>query len=165
MRSISRDNLVGEWRTDSPGATEQLAETLVQQLLPDTAILLQGALGAGKTTFVRGITRALGIPEPIRSPSFALIFEYTIHQPNTLKGLPLFHIDLYRLQSPDELATLGLDELMERGGIMLIEWPERLEAMPYPLNPQNLWQIRFTVLPDETRHIAWFRLKPTCQKT
>ncbi|MER3402226.1 MAG: tRNA (adenosine(37)-N6)-threonylcarbamoyltransferase complex ATPase subunit type 1 TsaE [Armatimonadota bacterium] len=160
MRSSSCDNPVGEWRTESPSATEQLAASLAQQLLPDTAILLQGALGAGKTTFVRGFARALGISEPIRSPSFALIYEYTIRRPETLKGLPLFHIDLYRLQNPNEVATLGLDELMERESIVLVEWPERLEAMPYPLNPQNLWQIRFTVLPDETRHIAWFRLEP-----
>lgn len=147
-----------EWRTESPEATEQAATELVPLLQPDTLILLKGELGAGKTTFVRGLAKALGVQEPIRSPSFALVYEYTIRQPETLRGLPLLHLDLYRLETPQELATLGLDELLERGGVVVIEWAERLENLPYPLPASHVWEVAFAVNPDGTRLIRWHRV-------
>lgn len=147
-----------EWRTESPEATEQAAAELVPLLQPDTLILLQGELGAGKTTFVRGLAKALGVQEPIRSPSFALVYEYTIRQPETLRGLPLLHLDLYRLETPQALATLGLDELLERGGVVVIEWAERLENLPYPLPASDVWEVAFAVNPDGARLIRWHRV-------
>lgn len=156
MPSDSRAERV--WRTESPEATEQVAESLAPLLQPDTLILLKGELGAGKTTFVRGLAKALGVEEPIRSPSFALVYEYTIRQPETLKGLPLLHLDLYRLETPQELATLGLDELLERGGVVVIEWAERLENFPYPLHAPHVWEIAFEVNSDGTRVIRWRRV-------
>lgn len=156
MRSDSHGSPPLEWHPDSPLATERVAESLVPMLQPDTLIRLEGELGAGKTTFVRGLARALGVTEPIRSPSFALVYEYPIRQPQQLAGLPLIHVDLYRIETPEALATLGLDELIERRGVMLIEWAERLRVLGYTPHPQHLWTIRFTVQPDNTRLIQWY---------
>ncbi|MFN3690420.1 MAG: tRNA (adenosine(37)-N6)-threonylcarbamoyltransferase complex ATPase subunit type 1 TsaE, partial [Fimbriimonadales bacterium] len=105
-----------EFVSDSPAATEAFAAQWAQSLQPDTIILLKGDLGAGKTTFVRGLARGLGIAEPIRSPTFTLIHEYTIQHPDHLRGLPFFHLDLYRIETPEQLRTLGVDEIFERGG-------------------------------------------------
>lgn len=88
-------------------------------------LALIGPLGAGKTAFVKGLAAGLGVPprEAI-SPTFALIHEHT-------GRLPLFHIDLYRLEGADEVAELGLDDYAERGGVLAIEWAERAgEALP-----------------------------------
>ncbi|MFQ3610232.1 MAG: tRNA (adenosine(37)-N6)-threonylcarbamoyltransferase complex ATPase subunit type 1 TsaE [Fimbriimonadales bacterium] len=144
-----------EWLSHSPEATEAIAREVASWLMPDTLILLIGALGAGKTTFVRGLARALGITEPVRSPTFTLVNEYHIQQPESLRGLPLFHLDLYRTESTTELATLGLDEILEQGGITLIEWAERLERASCLSQPSHLWQITLTVLPDESRKIQF----------
>ncbi|GIV10346.1 MAG: hypothetical protein KatS3mg019_2437 [Fimbriimonadales bacterium] len=116
-----------EYVSDSPAATEAFAAHWAHSLQPNTVILLKGDLGAGKTTFIRGLARGLGITEPIRSPTFTLIHTYTIQQPAPLKGLPLLHLDLYRIETPEQLRTLGLDEILEHGGIVAIEWAERLE--------------------------------------
>jgi tRNA threonylcarbamoyladenosine biosynthesis protein TsaE len=97
--------------------TERIGESLGRYLKQGALILLFGDLGAGKTTFSRGLGRGMGVPTPIQSPTFALIYEH--------KGrLPLAHMDFYRLNSPDELDTLGLEEYVEGGGVVLIEWPE-----------------------------------------
>lgn len=144
-----------EWLSHSPEATEAIAQQVASWLEPDTLILLRGTLGAGKTTFVRGLARALGITEPVRSPTFTLVNEYRIQQPESLRGLPLFHLDLYRTESAAELETLGLDEILERGGITLIEWAERLEMAGFHTPPTHLWQITLTILPDESRKIGF----------
>ncbi len=144
-----------EWRTCSAEETEQVAEQLVHCLQPDTLILLYGTLGAGKTTFVRGLARALGITEPIRSPTFTLVHEYTIQHPPTLKGLPLFHLDLYRIEEPHQLAPLGIEELFELGGVVVVEWGERLEGFPYEGLVAQCWRLEFEINPDSTRTIRW----------
>lgn len=130
-----------EFRSDRPAATEAFAAQWAQSLQPDTAILLTGDLGAGKTTFIRGLARGLGIAEPVRSPTFTLLHEYTIQQPDHLKGLPFFHLDLYRVETPEQLSTLGLDEIFERGGIVAIEWAERLTRWHPTLPVAQVWQI------------------------
>ncbi len=144
-----------EWLSHSPEETASIAEQIAQWLEPDTLILLVGTLGAGKTTFVRGLARALGITEPVRSPTFTLVHEYTIRQPDTLRGLPLYHLDLYRVESAPELETLGLEEILERGGITLIEWAERLETAGFRYQPSHLWQITLLPQPDERRLIRF----------
>lgn len=130
-----------EFRSDCPAATEAFAAQWAHSLQPDTAILLTGDLGAGKTTFIRGLARGLGIDEPVRSPTFTLIHEYTIQQPAHLKGLPFFHLDLYRIETPEQLSTLGLDEIFERGGIVAIEWAERLTRWNPTLPVAQVWQV------------------------
>ncbi|MFT0753090.1 tRNA (adenosine(37)-N6)-threonylcarbamoyltransferase complex ATPase subunit type 1 TsaE [Synechococcus sp. RC10A2] len=143
-----------EFVSDSPAATEAFAAQWAQTLMPDTAILLYGDLGAGKTTFVRGLARGLGITEPVRSPTFTLTHEYTIQQPSALRGLPFFHIDLYRIETAAQLHTLGLDEVFERGGVAAIEWAERLERWGAPLPVAHLWAVRLIPTGDAERQIV-----------
>ncbi len=144
-----------EWLSHSPEETEAVGAQIASWLAPDTLILLVGTLGAGKTTLIRGLAHALGITEPVRSPTFTLVHEYRIQQPEALRGLPLYHLDLYRMQSASELHTLGLDELLERGGIVVIEWAERLQMTGVPYEPSHLWQVTLTPLSDERRQIRF----------
>ncbi|MBW4638865.1 MAG: tRNA (adenosine(37)-N6)-threonylcarbamoyltransferase complex ATPase subunit type 1 TsaE [Gloeocapsa sp. UFS-A4-WI-NPMV-4B04] len=108
-------------------ATRRLGITLGQILDPGNVILLSGDLGSGKTTLVQGIAEGLGITEPIVSPTFTLINEYLAGK------LPLYHLDLYRLQ-PKEVTNLNLESYWEgvdfELGIVAIEWAERLEYKP-----------------------------------
>jgi len=143
-----------EFISDSPTATEAFAAQWTQQLQPDTAILLRGELGAGKTTFVRGLARGLGITDPIRSPTFTLIHEYIIQHPPHLQGLPFFHIDLYRIETAAQLHTLGLDEVFGQGGIVAIEWAERLELHSPTLPVAHLWEVVFLLEGETARRLV-----------
>lgn len=105
-----------------------LGESLAARLTPPCLVFLTGNLGAGKTTLSKGIAKGLGVaaPEEVSSPTFTLIHEY---------GDPvrLYHIDLYRLDEPRQLATLGLDEILDRTAVVLIEWPEKFARwLPKP---------------------------------
>lgn len=107
--------------THSPQQTAALAERLGGALRPGAVVLLFGELGAGKTTFVQGMARGLGLADHARSPTFVIVHHYT-------QGpVPLIHADFYRLSGPEEALDLGLDELSE-GGVLVIEWPERAAA-------------------------------------
>jgi tRNA threonylcarbamoyladenosine biosynthesis protein TsaE len=104
--------------TSGEAETAAAGEQLAQALGPGDVVLLSGELGAGKTAFVRGLARALGVSqEEVTSPTFTLVHEYRA------PGIVLFHVDLYRL-SPPEVDDLGLDEMMGEG-ILAIEWPDR----------------------------------------
>ncbi len=104
--------------TSGEAETAAAGEQLAQTLRPGDVVLLSGELGAGKTAFVRGLARALGVPEAdVTSPTFTLVQEYRAPK------VVLFHVDLYRL-SPREVEDLGLDEMMSEG-ILAIEWPDR----------------------------------------
>ena len=99
-------------------------------LPPDQAgvVYLEGSLGAGKTTLVRGLLRALGVSGSVRSPTYTLVEPYA-----PPAGPPLFHLDLYRLADPEELEMLGHRELLEPGSLVLVEWPVRGEGwLPAP---------------------------------
>ncbi len=107
--------------TRSVEETEALAADLATRLTPGDVVLLSGDLGAGKTAFVRGLARGLGIdPEEVSSPTFALVHEYGGGR------LTLFHVDLYRLDGAAS-ADLGLEEMSAGGGVLAVEWPERLD--------------------------------------
>ena len=125
-------------------ATQALGTELVQQLPAEAILLLQGPLGAGKTSLVQGIALALGIGEPITSPTFALAQHYTDGNP------PLIHLDLYRLEQPSTADDLFLQEDEEAkaiGAFMAVEWPERLSlALP------EAWQLRLSHTKDGGRH-------------
>ena len=106
--------------TRSQEETERLAETMAAGLGAGDVLLLSGPLGAGKTAFVRGLARGLGVdPDEVSSPTFTLVHEYRGGR------LRLFHADLYRLGTTDA-EDLGLDELGVRDGVLAIEWPDRL---------------------------------------
>jgi len=153
-----KDSAGQVWRTRSAEETEAVGAALAEHLQPDTLILISGALGVGKTTLIRGLCRALGITDPIRSPTFTLVNEYTIRHPAHLAGLPLFHLDLYRIETAEQLGTLGLDELLERGGITVIEWGETLPALGFDHTPRYLWHLTLHLLPDESRQIELSQL-------
>lgn len=100
--------------------TVALAETVAPLLLPGGILLLKGNLGAGKTTFVQALARCYGVTRTVTSPTFTLANEYPVPT-----GGRLVHCDLYRLASPEGFYDLGLDEVLERGDRLAIEWPER----------------------------------------
>ena len=114
--------------TGSPCETEQLGEKLAKVLQPGTVVAYYGDLGAGKTAFTRGLARGLGIREPVTSPTYTIVNEY-------LSGtMPLFHFDMYRLHSADDLFDIGWDDYLERGGICAVEWSENVEeALEEPI--------------------------------
>jgi tRNA threonylcarbamoyladenosine biosynthesis protein TsaE len=100
-------------------ATWRVARQVAARLPSGGVVALQGDLGAGKTTFVQGLARALGVTRPVTSPTFAIVSEYQGAQ------LRLIHFDLYRLHSPDDLLALGFQEYLERGALVALEWPDR----------------------------------------
>lgn len=127
-------------RTTSADETEALGRILGPLLGPGDVVGLSGELGTGKTVLVRGIASGTGSAAHVASPTFTLIREYA-------GPLPLFHADLYRIDTPAQLVDLGLDELFDREGIVVIEWAER--AGPW-LPPEHLWiSITFGPGPDD----------------
>ena len=117
-----------EFITNSPQETEALGQKLGQTLPAGTVIAYRGDLGAGKTAFTRGLARGLGIQDPVTSPTYTIVNEY-------LGGrVPLFHFDMYRLHSADDLFDIGWDDYLERQGICAVEWSENVEeALENPL--------------------------------
>ena len=116
--------------TNSPEETWALASELAGEMPAGTVIALHGDLGTGKTCFIQGLAAALGIDDPITSPTYTLISEYE-------GRLPLHHIDLYRLSGPVEALGLGLEEYFDADGITAIEWAERAEGL-LPSDPLHI---------------------------
>ena len=110
----------------SPQATEQLGARLADLTKPGSVLYLRGDLGAGKTTLVRGFLRGLGYSGAVKSPT------YTLLEPYELTNRLVLHCDLYRLADADELEFLGLREFLDGRTILLVEWPERGEALLPP---------------------------------
>ena len=117
-----------EYLTHSPAETEALGAKLAQKLTPGTVIAYLGDLGAGKTAFTRGLARGLGFTDLVTSPTYTIVNEY-------LGGrLPLFHFDMYRLASADDLWDIGWDDYLERGGVCAVEWSENVsDALEDPI--------------------------------
>ena len=111
------------WITRDGEETEALGAKLLGNVPPPPrvcrVVTLSGELGAGKSTFARGVLRALGEQGPIKSPSYTLLESYD------LPGITVIHLDLYRLRDPDELENLGLPDYHRPGFLWLVEWPER----------------------------------------
>ena len=110
-----------EFLTNSPEETERVGAALGKILNPGTVLAYRGDLGAGKTAFTRGLARGLGYAEPVTSPTYTIVNEY-------LGGrLPLFHFDMYRLASSDDLWDIGWDDYLDRGGVCAVEWSENVD--------------------------------------
>lgn len=123
--------------------TLELAAELASSLPGGSVLLLEGELGAGKTHFVKGLARGLGLePDDVVSPTFTMV---QVHE--NPGGLGLVHADLYRLADPSELAELGLDELPGPGRVAAVEWPERLEGREAP----GCWRVRISEIADTRR--------------
>jgi tRNA threonylcarbamoyladenosine biosynthesis protein TsaE len=135
---------VPTYRTASEDATIALGVQLAHTLPRKRTVLLIGNLGAGKTTMAKGIVRGLGAAEPeeVSSPTFTLVHEYG-------SDGRVYHIDLYRLDEPREVATLGLDEIFDREAVVLIEWGERFPQ----LIPAERTEIRIRTIGNGEREI------------
>lgn len=108
-------------------ATERLGARLAQALPRLRLLYVRGPLGAGKTTLVRGLLRALGHAGAVKSPTFTLV------EPYALEGFTLYHFDLYRLEDPEELEFLGMRDYLQGNDVCVVEWPERAGAvLPLP---------------------------------
>jgi tRNA threonylcarbamoyladenosine biosynthesis protein TsaE len=137
-------------RTSSPQQTEALGTALGALLRAGDIVALSGELGAGKTIFTRGIAEGAGATGHIASPTFTFIREY--HGPVTM-----FHADLYRLDEPAQLEDIGLEEILDAGGIVVIEWAEKARAL---LPAEYLWvELRFTEQ-DDAREIEFMPRGP-----
>ena len=114
--------------TNSPRETEVVGEALAKKLQPGAVIAYRGDLGAGKTAFTRGLARGLGYDEPVTSPTYTIVNEY-------LGGrLPLFHFDMYRLRSSEDLWDIGWEDYLDRGGVCAVEWSENVaDALEEPI--------------------------------
>ena len=132
------------YRTASEEETVRLGEKLAARLPPGAVVLLIGNLGAGKTTLAKGIVKGLGAAEPdeVSSPTFTLVHEY---------GDPpkVYHVDLYRLDEAREVASLGIDEILDGKAVVLIEWGERFVK----LLPASRIEIRLQRMAEEERQI------------
>ena len=113
-----------EYLSHSPEETEHIGEMLGRRLRPGTVVAYRGGLGMGKTAFTRGLARGLGCAGRVTSPTFTIVNEYD-------GATPLFHFDMYRLGSSDELFDIGWEDYLGRGGVCAVEWSERVDdAMP-----------------------------------
>lgn len=139
--------------TNSPEETLQLGRSLGSSLIPGDIILLFGDLGAGKTRLTQGICNGLGLGEDsyIRSPTFTLINEYS-------GKLPIYHIDLYRIDNLEEIYSLGLEEILFNQGVTIIEWAEKLYDNKNPealiLNIQDRIEIHIKITSDSIREFT-----------
>ena len=113
-----------EYLSHSPEETEHIGEMLGRRLRPGTVVAYRGGLGMGKTAFTRGLARGLGCAGRVTSPTFTIVNEYD-------GATPLFHFDMYRRGSSDELFDIGWEDYLTRGGVCAVEWSERVnDAMP-----------------------------------
>ena len=110
-----------QYITNSPAETEAVGAALGAIIPAGTVLAYRGDLGAGKTAFTRGLARGLGYTEPVTSPTYTIVNEY-------LGGrLPLFHFDMYRLRSSDDLWDIGWEDYLDRNGVCAVEWSENVE--------------------------------------
>lgn len=106
--------------TNSEQETEAAGAALARELAPGDVVAMYGDLGAGKTAFVRGMARGLGLSCHVQSPTFTIVNEYE-------GDVPLFHFDMYRLSGAEELFDIGWEDYLDRGGVCAVEWSERVE--------------------------------------
>jgi tRNA threonylcarbamoyladenosine biosynthesis protein TsaE len=123
--------------------TVEFGERLAHQLRPGDVIALSGDLGAGKTVLIKGIARGLGITQDVTSPTFTLVHEYTGGR------LPLFHVDLYRLDNVEQALAIGIEDYLGGPGVTAIEWAEKIES----LLPAHCTRIRIITLNENARRI------------
>lgn len=131
---------------DNEAATMALGKQLAAVLRPGDKVALTGTLGAGKTTLARGILRGLGFGDDVPSPTFAIVQQY---DPPEVR-ISVAHVDFYRIEEPEEIRELGLDDILFDGA-MIAEWPDRM--------PASFWsdalQITLEIENDDTRQLTW----------
>ena len=129
--------------SNSPADTEKIGEMLGQKITGGRVVAFRGGLGIGKTCFTRGLAKGLGCTEQVTSPTFALINEY-------LSGrIPLYHFDMYRISSWEDLYSTSFFEYIDEGGVLACEWSENIENAL----PENTIFVEFTRISDTEREI------------
>lgn len=140
----------GSFEVHSVEETWKLAADFAAELKSGDVVCLEGDLGAGKTTFTQGLAHALGVPGRVTSPTFCIVQEHAGER--TL----LVHMDLYRLQSEDDVLAIGWEDYLARGAILVVEWPERAGT----LIPETAHHIAFHHLGEESRIVSIDNLTP-----
>jgi tRNA threonylcarbamoyladenosine biosynthesis protein TsaE len=139
--------------SQSPEETEALGRLFGRSASSGMVIALSGDLGAGKTQFVKGLARGLGISVRVHSPTFTLVNEYGGGR------LKLFHLDLYRLETPEQILSAGIEEFLKPDGVSVIEWAERICDLRAERRPRiaiyDLKQVRIEILSETERKITY----------
>jgi len=134
----------------SPAETEALGEKFGAGAQPGLVIALSGDLGAGKTQFVKGLARGLGVPARVHSPTFTLVNEYGGGR------LKLFHLDLYRLETPAQIWSAGVEEFLSPDGVAVIEWAERIKAESGKRKAENkMVKVKIEIVGETERKIIY----------
>lgn len=124
----------------------KVAKKFIDDMGTDRIFLFEGEMGSGKTTFIAEVCRLMGADDDFGSPTFSLVNEYV-----DAEGNPIYHFDLYRIETPAELLDMGAEEYFDSGEICFVEWPDRLGA----LSPDDTRSVRITVNPDDSRTIIF----------
>jgi tRNA threonylcarbamoyladenosine biosynthesis protein TsaE len=130
--------------TRAPEETQKVGAALAELLVPGDVVSLTGDLGAGKTTLVQGAARGLGTSDHVASPTFVLVREYR-------GAIPVYHLDVYRLERMQEVLDLGFEDLLDPSGVMFVEWGDAIE----PILPQDFLEIALTVASDDDRTLRF----------
>ena len=144
IKALDFRSLVTE-RTQELLTIEEAAQNFLTATAGHNVFVFHGAMGAGKTTFIRALCREIGVSEPVTSPSFAIINEYS-----SPSG-PIYHFDLYRLRRPEEALDIGLEDYLLSGRPCLMEWPELIES----LLPEDTIHVHITENPDGSRNLRF----------
>ena len=132
-------------RSRNPEDTQQLGLEFAAQLSPGSVLSLSGELGSGKTEFVKGLAKGLGVADPVTSPTFTLVHEHTGGR------LPLYHMDLFRIDGEDDLDEIGFDDYLSRDGVCAIEWADKFRGRL----PAEALLLRFEIGKRDERLITW----------
>lgn len=144
----------GTYNSKSYKETQDIGFRFAQGLKPGDTVYLYGDLGFGKTTFVKGVAKGLGINSRIISPTFVIVRSHKIEHPKS-NIQNLVHVDLYRIENKKQLEEIGIDEMInDTFSIKLVEWPEKGEGMGKPQ-----WKVRFVMNKDNTRTINIYEYK------
>jgi tRNA threonylcarbamoyladenosine biosynthesis protein TsaE len=133
----------------SPAETESLGEKFGRAAERGTVFALSGDLGAGKTQLVKGVARGLGISARVHSPTFTLVNEYGGGQ------LKLFHLDLYRLETREQILSAGLEEFLQPDGVAVIEWAERLADGKWKMEDGKIKKVKIEIVTESERKIIY----------
>jgi tRNA threonylcarbamoyladenosine biosynthesis protein TsaE len=133
-----------EVSTRTAEETRDLGAAVAELLVPGDVVSLTGDLGAGKTTFVQGAGRGLGVEEPVVSPTFVLVREY--------RGqVPVYHVDVYRLDRLQEVLDLGFEDLLDPSGVVFVEWGDAIDT----ILPDSHLEVRLTTVDDQVRGMVF----------
>ncbi len=135
--------------SQNPAETESLGESWGRAAQRGRVIALSGELGAGKTQLVKGIAHGLGIAACVHSPTFTLVNEYGGGR------LRLFHLDLYRLETPEQIAAAGLEEFLRSDGVTVIEWAEKMLNDEFRVKNKNWLRVKIEIVAETERRIVY----------